>query len=119
MQTLRNSPIIARLVLGWFVLFVGAAAASPLVRPVSLQLVCSSAGQVRVVADDDGGAVSGDHVLDCPACLPGMAPVPSVWRPSLPPPVSALVLAPGLDAPHGMSGVAAAPLPARGPPVRA
>jgi len=53
LQSLRNAHRLTRFVLVWFALFVGAAVASPLVKPEAVQLVCA---------------------LDCPACLPLIAP---------------------------------------------
>jgi hypothetical protein len=78
LQTLRNAHHLTRLVLVWFALFVGAAVASPLVKPEAVQLVCSAMGGVKMVlsdtaADDVAGAAL-RAALDCPACLPLMAP---------------------------------------------
>ena len=75
MQTLRNAHLLARLVLVWFVLFVGVSVASPLVNPDGVQLVCSTAGSVKLVSSD-AGAQSGlddserGHSMHCPLCLP-------------------------------------------------
>jgi hypothetical protein len=46
LQTLRNAHLLTRLVLVWFALFVGAAVASPLVKPEAVHLVCSAIGGV-------------------------------------------------------------------------
>ena len=117
---------LARLVLAWLVLATAAAGASPLVRPASLQLVCSTAGaMILVVADagDNGasdsaaGSGAAAHQLDCPLCLPMAAPPPSpppgAWPASACPSHRA---APSIPAAH--RAAAAAPLPARGPPAR-
>lgn len=116
MQTLRNQPLIARLMLGWFVLFVGVAVVSPMVHPVDLQIVCSASGQIRVFADaEDTAPAQGLHGLDCPACLTGMGPLPLL----LPVVLSGL---PPQHVPVSGSGlrqagpILAASLPARGPP---
>jgi len=107
--------------LAWFVLFVGASVASPLIHPVDWQEVCSSNGARRLVvgsnaADESDGVWSAlAHTLDCPACLPGLAPAPGRHTLVTPngPTTGDLVL-------DGRSGpvtlAASAPLPARGPP---
>jgi hypothetical protein len=75
LQILRNAHHLTRLVLVWFALFVGAAVASPLVKPEAVQLVCSAIGGVKLVQADAAGAdVDGVVSLDCPACLPLIAP---------------------------------------------
>jgi len=88
MQTLRNAHFLARLVLVWFVLFVGVSVASPLVNPDGVQLVCSTAGSVKLVSSD-AGAQSGlddserGHGMHCPLCLPLAMPpavtIGSMW----------------------------------------
>lgn len=110
--------------LAWFVLFVGASVASPLIHPVDWQEVCTSAGARRLVVGSnsansadgaDGVWIALAHTLDCPACLPGLAPAPGPS--ALAAPTWAAALAPG--APRGAGPVpraASAPLPARGPP---
>ena len=76
MHTLHNSKLIAKLVLVWFVLFVGVAVASPLVNPEGVQLVCTTAGSVKLLQlDADGEEAQGSHQgLHCPLCLPVAAP---------------------------------------------
>ena len=78
LQTLRNAHHLTRLVLVWFALFVGAAVASPLVKPEAVHLVCSAMGGVKLVQADAAGAevdgVVAHTALDCPACLPLIAP---------------------------------------------
>ena len=78
LQSLRNAHRLTRFVLVWFALFVGAAVASPLVKPEAVQLVCSAMGGVKLVQADAAGAevdgVVAHSALDCPACLPLIAP---------------------------------------------
>ena len=77
MQTLRRAHFLARLVLVWFALSLGVAAASPLVQPRVMELVCSSAGIVKIlVQTDDGMQEVSNHTLDCPLCLAAGAPPP-------------------------------------------
>jgi hypothetical protein len=78
LQYLRNAHRLTRFVLVWFALFVGAAVASPLVKPEAVHLVCSAMGGVKLVQADAAGAevdgVVAHTALDCPACLPLIAP---------------------------------------------
>ena len=76
LQSLRNARHLTRLVLVWFVLFVGVAVASPLVHPEGVQMVCTSAGGVKVGQPDadSADALGGGHGLHCPLCLPVAAP---------------------------------------------
>lgn len=76
LQSLRNAHQLTRLVLVWFALFLGAAVASPLVNPEGMQLVCTTAGSVKLLQlDADGEEAQGSHHgLHCPMCLPVAAP---------------------------------------------
>ena len=70
MYYLRRAKSLARFVLLWFVLSLGAAIASPWVNPQPLQLVCSVAGVAKLVAaSDDGAPAALAHALDCPLCI--------------------------------------------------
>jgi hypothetical protein len=77
LQSLRNAHRLTRFVLVWFALFVGAAVASPLIKPEAVHLVCSAIGGVKLVQVDAAGAdadAAAHTALDCPACLPLIAP---------------------------------------------
>jgi hypothetical protein len=119
MQLLRNRSrflgLLGRGVLLWFVLSLGAAAASPLIHPQAVELVCSSVGAVKaVVQTDDGVQELGASHLDCPLCLLTGAPPPS-WvaqASSFPLPLDRALR----SAPSRIAAASAAPLPARGPP---
>ena len=77
MQHVRNAKLIARFMLVWFVLSIGVAIASPMVKPQAMQLVCSGAGAMKViVAGDDGKVPASSHTLDCPMCASIGAPPP-------------------------------------------
>lgn len=118
MQTLRRARLLARFVLAWFVLALGAAVASPLVMPQSTELVCSSGGAMKlIVKSDDGKQVPSSHTLDCPLCVTVGAPPPPLHLAAAVPSARAQAL-------HAMAvahiaGRTAAPLPPRGPPSRA
>lgn len=99
------------LLLSWCVAF-----ASPLVKPASLQLICSKAG-IELVSlidaqdNDDAMQVVG---LDCPACLPvGLPPADTraLITAALP---AADIAPPFISRPPAFPGLAP---PARGPPL--
>lgn len=110
--------LIRCVLIAWLAV-VGAAVASPLLRPVGLEQVCSAMGPARWVGYEEGllsDAV--DHLLDCPLCTGTAAPPPGVhwlngtrqWA------VNRRVL---LDVAAPWAWRAAAALPARGPPTTA
>jgi len=115
MQTLRNARSLARFVLLWFALALGAAVASPLVRPQSVQLVCTGSGAVKVLSlADDGTVQSTGHLLDCPLCVVAGAPPPERPRAVQPrQPLSRMSVAVRVACPDARC---APPLPPRGPP---
>lgn len=79
LQTLRNARWLTRLVLVWFALFIGAAVASPMVNPVSGQMVCTAMGGMKMVMDgEDGNTAKPSASMDCPLCMPTAAPTPTV-----------------------------------------
>lgn len=98
------------LLLSWCVAF-----ASPLIKPASLQLICSKAG-IELVSLTDAQDHEGDLqvlVLDCPACLPvGLPPADTnaLITAALP---ATDVAPPFISRPPAFSGLAP---PARGPP---
>ena len=107
-------PLI-RWALLWFALSLGAAIASPMVHPVSMELVCSASGSVKaIVHTDDGAHELGVGHLDCPLCVLGGAPpaTPGVSLPSVAPAVHAAAA----FAHAHIAAITAAPPPARGPP---
>ncbi len=117
MRTLRHFTFLSRLVLAWFVLSLGVAVASPIVKPQDILLVCSGSGAMKVLVKADDGSTSelGSKAMDCPLCAPMAAP---------PPPAFNTVAAPYLPLSYALQGIpgahiaarTAAPLPARGPP---
>ncbi|MBP6220678.1 DUF2946 family protein [Limnohabitans sp.] len=76
LQSLRNAHHLTRFMLVWFALFIGVAAASPLVNPEGVQLVCTTAGSVKLVqaAADGQDGTDNTHGMHCPLCLPVAAP---------------------------------------------
>jgi len=115
LHTLRQARWISRLVLVWFALFLGAAVASPLLKPVGGQMVCSAMGGMKLVADGDTDAPQQPLAgMDCPLCAPLLAPPAPQTSTALPPDGLAHALRP-LALAH-IAGLTGAPLPPRGPP---
>jgi hypothetical protein len=116
MSAFRPTRTLARIVLACFMLALGVAVASPLVKPQSWQVVCSAAGTVKLLnLGDDGTIHTAGHQLECPLCWLTAAPPPDVHIALLPQSVALT------DCPSILRGPVAArsapPLPARGPPV--
>ncbi len=69
MHRLRSSKLIASLVLAWFGLFLGAAMASSLIHPSSIQVICVAGGAMKMVEiDGDGGKLNATAKMNCPLC---------------------------------------------------
>ncbi|HSV52489.1 MAG TPA: DUF2946 family protein [Burkholderiaceae bacterium] len=115
MHRLRTARNLARLVLAWFVLSIGAAVASPMVNPQAMELICTSTGAMKVlVKTSDGVKEVASHTLDCPLCATVGTPPPAARAKAEPQQALAYVLQP-IAAAH-IAWLTAAPLPARGPP---
>lgn len=108
---------LARLVLVWYVLFVGVSVLAATLQPKTMEVVCSSMGVMKLVVQ---GEVEGPLVssgMDCPLCAHA--------SPALPPPT----LAAWAHVPDARTDTVqrwpealllartAPPLPSRGPPV--
>lgn len=111
---------VARLVLGWFLVALGVAAAAPLVHPQAVQLVCSANGLIElraVAAGDLADAVdtAHAHALDCALCLLIHAPPPVATEFGGTAVADAVLVLRRFAAP--VLALQGAPLPARGPPV--
>lgn len=116
MHVFRHLRPIGRLVLLWFVLSLGVAVAAPVVHPQAMELVCSSAGAVKVIVKtDDGVRELGASHADCPLCVLTGAPPPpaAAARFDVPLPLGRAVQP--IPAAR-LAAATAAPLPARGPP---
>lgn len=117
LSTLRRTRALAGIVQAWFVLALllghGASPAGATALP-SFEMVCSGAAGMKLVVHDDGGALKAP-VPDCPLCLQhAYLPPPPVlaMRPVQRPLGHALRPVPAAR----IAELAAAPLPARGPP---
>lgn len=128
LHRLRRFTALTRFVLVWFVLSMGVAIASPIVKPQDILLVCSASGAMKVVvkntsssdtndsANDDASSVL-SSTMDCPLCMTISAP-PPITQPAIEP-VSPLAYAlQSIPSAH-IAARTAAPLPARGPPQHA
>lgn len=115
MQNLRTARFLARLVLAWFVLCLGAAAAASAMQPAGMQLVCSGGG-IKVLPAGGGEDAAPRVGLDCPLCSPAVVPPPAPVSITLAPAVRAPVLP---VATHEQPQRPATSPPARGPPAAA
>jgi len=115
MHSLRRFRWLACFMLAWWALSLGVAAASPFGGPPTIERICSGSGPGQfMLAGDPDAAPTGGHSLDCPLCLPLVAPAPG--------PVGTRFGASPQG--HGLSPLTAvpraartaAPLQARGPP---
>lgn len=104
-------------VLAWFVASMVVAIASPLVNPQSFEVICSGTGAIKLLVQTDDGTVEmGAMGMDCPLCATPSAPPPTPVAAVLPPHPLAHALQPVEVA--RIAAATAAPLPARGPPLR-
>lgn len=102
-------------VLAWFFMALGAAVASPLAHPKTIEIICTGSGTTHMVVHTEAGVVDGKaHVLDCPLCLVSGAPPAA---PSLAPVFAPTPSAPVIRSSSPFIAATAAPAPARGPPV--
>jgi hypothetical protein len=105
----------ARLVLVWFALFLGVAIASPIVNPTETQMVCTTAGGMKMVVSGEQGEESKLATnMDCPLCAVVVFPKPSCQA-------SINKLSPLAHALHPVAAAliasrSAPPFPSRGPP---
>lgn len=106
---------LIRWVLLVFLLSLGVAIASPVIQPQSLDVVCASAGGMRLVVQDDDGAGEPTGLrMDCPLCALAAPPPAEQVALSLPRPMAGTAR----SIPSVRIGTATtAPLPARGPPL--
>ncbi len=117
MQTLRHFTTLSRFVLAWFVLSLGVAVASPIVKPQDILLVCSGSGAMKVLVQSDDGSTSelASNAMDCPLCAPMTAPPPPLASTTVEPVQPLAYALQAIPSAH-IAARTAAPLPARGPP---
>ena len=117
LHALHHFTTLTRFVLAWFVLSLGIAIASPIVKPQDILLVCSSSGAMKVVITMEDGETSymGNSTMDCPLCISIAAPPPPIANPYIEPIQPLAYALQGIPSAH-IAARTAAPLPARGPP---
>lgn len=116
MDILRSPNRLRWWIVAWLFCGLGAALASPLVRPHSMELVCSAAsGATLVVHAKTGNAVLDTLGLHCLLCLPGSVPPPPAHR--APPALAVAMAPPALPPGAPPPAPTAAPPPARAPPL--
>ena len=116
MHTLRRTRWLTCLLLVWFSAVVGVATASPFWSPQTLRLVCSNAGEVKLVLGSDDGAPLHRQGLECPLCLPTMVGAPGNAAGLVAQLPRRMAQTQALPQPAHRPWRTAAPLPARGPP---
>ena len=108
---------LSRLVLVWYVLFVGVSVLAATLQPKTMDVVCSTMGIMKVVVQGEGEVAPVSSSMDCPLCAHA--------TPALPlPTVAALTHVHDARA-HIVQALpealllarTAPPLPSRGPPV--
>ena len=116
MRNLRHFTLLSRLVLAWFVLALGVALASPILKPQDILLVCTGNGVMKVLVQAEDGSASevADNSMHCPLCGPMVAPPPIFF--SAAEPVHPLAYSLQAIPSAHIAARTAAPLPARGPP---
>lgn len=114
MSAFRPCLSMARLVLAWFVLTLGVAAASPALHPQAAEWVCSGSKIVLVGEDGHKKSGLGHSTLDCPDCLPSIGPAPSLWLAPLSHSHPQGYALQPIEAAR-LASLLGAPLPARGP----
>lgn len=108
---------LARLVLAWYVLFVGVSVLAATMQPKTMDVVCSSMGIMKVVVQGEGGDAQVRSSMDCPLCAHA--------TPALPPPTLSHLAHVADARSHIVQLLPAAlllvrtapPLPSRGPPL--
>jgi hypothetical protein len=118
MQYLRNAHAIARFVLVWFVLSMGVAVASPLVKSPVTELICFGSWAMTVMLPADDGSTPAtspvSHAWDCPLCAGLGAPLSETVAKVDPVQPLSYVLK-SMASSH-ITVASATSLPARGPP---
>ena len=116
MYTPCTARLIARWVLMWFALSLGAAIASPMVNPRMTEMVCTSTGLMTLVTQASDDASEWVTLsLDCPLCANLGAPPPTLEWGAEPPFELAFSLLP-LEVAR-ITSLLRGPWQARAPPV--
>ena len=107
---------LSRLVLVWYVLFVGVSVLAASLQPKTMDVVCSSMGVMKVVVQGEGENTALSSSMDCPLCAhatPTLPPLTAAALAHVPDPRAFIVQA----LPEALLlARTAPPLPSRGPP---
>ena len=107
---------LSRLVLVWYVLFVGVSVLAATLQPKTMDVVCSTMGIMKVVVQGEGENTALSSSMDCPLCAHAtpLLPLPTVAAlPHMPDARAHIVQA----LPEALLlARTAPPLPSRGPP---
>ena len=107
---------LSRLVLIWYVLFVGVSVLAATLQPKTMDVVCSAMGIMKVVVQGEGDAAPLSSSMDCPLCAhatPTLPPLTAAALAHVPDPRAFIVQA----LPEALLlARTAPPLPSRGPP---
>ncbi|GGX17480.1 hypothetical protein GCM10007242_25250 [Pigmentiphaga litoralis] len=117
MHALRTFRFLHLTVLLWFAMTLGAAIASPIIKPALFDVICSGSGVVKIIVHDQDSSSAGDGdrmVMDCPLCFApvGLMPTPVLVAQTSDPLAYVLKSIPAAR----LAAATLAPLPARGPP---
>lgn len=79
MTLLRQLKRLRSVIAAWVLVAMGVAMASPLIQPLSLELICSGSGGYFLLAQSSNSD-PGPHIpdMDCALCLMSAAPPPSL-----------------------------------------
>jgi hypothetical protein len=112
-----RSALLRRVVAWGFLLAIGLANTSPLLKPQSMELLCGSGGQMKLqIKSAEGEAQASTHTVHCGLCAS------NALDGALPPATVGIVLQPQAEHAHPCAPLAAPiarslpTLPARGPP---
>ena len=114
MLTWLRSTLLRRAVATVFLLAMGLAHASPLLKPQSIELLCSAGGAMKLlVKSSDGAAQESTHTVHCGLYALGDVLPPFAWQA---PAALSHASAQPLHFVSALTTSALPPLPARGPP---
>lgn len=117
MHSLRTFRALHVTVLLWFALTLGAAMATPIIKPALFDVICSASGVIKIIMHDQDSSSEGDGdrmVMDCPLCFApiGLMPAPVLLARAADPLAYSVRSIPAAR----IAAATLAPLPARGPP---
>jgi hypothetical protein len=108
----RSLALLARIVLAWFALHLGAGVAAPVLHASAGELVCSG-GLLKVLPAEGDAAKLHAGGVQCPLCAPALAPPPALAGLAVVRLAAAAAVAPPR---MGTPRILLAPPTARGPP---